>query len=145
MWIEVNVQERPRLGNFKFIGPKKTEQEDLLTKLSLAKQTIITENTRREIIEKTTKFYTEKSYRNVKVWIDSKPDTAFVNSDELTIHVEKGGKVKIDNVRFFGNENVDDFRLKKQMKGTKEMGKATLKPEHEPSPYGESAPFSFNQ
>jgi len=145
VWLEVNVQERPRLGNFKFIGPKKSEQEDLLTKLSLAKQTIITENTRREIIEKTTKFYTDKAYRNVKVWIDSKPDTTFVNSDELTIHVDKGSKVKIDNVRFFGNEYVDDFRLKKQMKGTKEMGKASLKPVHEPSPYGESKPFSFSQ
>ncbi|MGQ0737614.1 MAG: BamA/OMP85 family outer membrane protein [Bacteroidota bacterium] len=145
VWLEVNVQERPRLGNFKFIGPKKSEQEDLLTKLSLAKQTIITENTRREIIEKTTKFYTDKAYRNVKVWIDEKPDTAFINSNEMTIHVDKGSKVKIDNVRFFGNEYVDDFRLKKQMKGTKEMGKASLKPEHEPSPYGESKPFSFSQ
>jgi outer membrane protein insertion porin family len=145
VWLEVNVQERSRLGNFSFKGVKKSEQEDLLTKLSLAKQTIITENTRREIIEKTTKFYTEKAYRNVKVWIESRTDTSFVNSDELIIHVDKGSKVKIDNIRFYGNENVDDFRLKKQMKGIKEMGKATLKPAHEPSPFGEEKPFSFNR
>ena len=56
VWIEVNVQERPRLGNFRFVGPKKTEAEELQTKLNLVKQTIITENTRREIVEKTTKF-----------------------------------------------------------------------------------------
>ncbi|MBM3415033.1 MAG: outer membrane protein assembly factor [Bacteroidetes bacterium] len=145
VWLEVNVQERSRLGNFSFVGVKKAEQEDLLTKLTLAKQTIITENTHREIIEKTTTFYTEKAYRNVKVWIESRPDTSFVNSDELIIHVDKGSKVKIDNVRFYGNENVDDFRLKKQMKGIKEMGKATLNPAHEPSPYGGEIPFSFNQ
>jgi len=145
VWLELNVQERPRLGNFKFEGPKKGEQEDLLLKINLAKQTIITENTRREIIEKTTKFYVDKSYRNVKVRIEEKPDTAFVNSNEMIIHVDKGTKVKIDNVRFFGNDNVDDFRLKKQLKGTKEMGKATLQPVEQPSPYGESKPFSFNQ
>lgn len=145
VWLEINVQERPRLGNFKFVGPKKSEVEELQGKIQLAKQTIITENTRREIIEKTTKFYTDKAYRNVKVWIDEKEDTSFVNSSELIIYVEKGSKVKIDNIRFFGNESVDDFRLKKQLKGTKEMGKATLHPDNEPSPYGEDKPFSFNQ
>jgi outer membrane protein insertion porin family len=140
VWIELNLQERPRLGNFYFVGVKKSEQEELLTKINLAKQTIITENTRRDIIEKTTKFYTDKAYRNVTVRIDEKPDTAFVNSSQLTIVVDKGGKVRIDNVRFFGNEKVDEARLKKQLKGTKEMGKS-----YDPSPYGETRPFSFNQ
>jgi outer membrane protein insertion porin family len=62
VWIEINAQERPRLGNFKFVGIKKSDEEDLQAKLNLAKQTIITENTRRDIIEKVTKFYTDKSY-----------------------------------------------------------------------------------
>ncbi|MBL0267958.1 MAG: outer membrane protein assembly factor [Chitinophagaceae bacterium] len=145
VWIEVSVQERPRLGNFKFVGPKKTEAEELQTKINLVKQTIITENTRREIIEKTTKFYTDKAYRNVTVRIEEKPDTSFANSSEIIIYVDKGGKVKIDNVRFYGNDNVDDFRLKKQLKGTKEMGKMTLNPVYQASPYGTDKPFSFSQ
>ncbi|MES2882872.1 MAG: outer membrane protein assembly factor, partial [Bacteroidota bacterium] len=41
--IEINVQERPKLGNFKFIGIKKSEAEELQGKIGLAKQTIITE------------------------------------------------------------------------------------------------------
>jgi outer membrane protein insertion porin family len=145
VWVEINVQERPRLGNFKFAGVKKSEQEDLQEKISLAKQTIITENTRREIVQKITKHYSEKGYGNVKVRIDEQPDPAFVNSNMITVYVDKGEKVRIDNVRFYGNESVDDIRLKKQMKGTKEMMKFTLKSENEPSPYGETKPFSFNQ
>lgn len=145
VWLEVSVQERPRLGSFRFIGPKKSEAEELQTKINLVKQTIVTENTIREIVEKTEKFYTEKAYRNVKVWVETRRDTAFQNSDSLLIFVEKGGKVRIDNIRFYGNENVDDFRLKKQMKGTKEMGKATLKPAYEASPYGTEKAFSFNE
>jgi outer membrane protein insertion porin family len=145
VWLEVSVQERPRLGNFKFVGIKKSEEEDIQSKINLAKQTIITENTRREIIERITKFYTEKSYRNVKVRIEEKPDPAFVNSNAMTIYVDKGDKVRIDNVRFYGNENVDGLKLKKQMKGSKEMSKLTLKNEETPSPYGENKPFSFNQ
>jgi outer membrane protein insertion porin family len=145
VWIEVNVIERPRLGNYKFIGVKKTDEEEILGKINLAKQTIVTENTRREIVEKVTKFYTDKAYLNVSVRIEEKPDTAFVNSVALTIYVDKGNKVHIDNIRFFGNENVDDFRLKKQMKGTKEMSKATLNSDNTPSPYGNDKPFSFKE
>jgi len=145
VWVELNVVERPRLGNIKYIGVKKSEEEDLNGKINLAKQTIITENTIREIIEKVTKYYTEKSFRNVSVRVEQKQDSSFVNSNALFIYVEKGIKVHVDNIRFFGNENVDDFRLKKQMKGTKEMSKATLHPDNVPSPYGTSKPFSFNQ
>ena len=45
VWIELNVQERPRLGNFKFYGITKSEQEDIMAKVNLTKQTIVTENT----------------------------------------------------------------------------------------------------
>ncbi|MEP6699835.1 MAG: POTRA domain-containing protein, partial [Bacteroidota bacterium] len=97
VWVDINVLERPRLGSFKFIGIKKSEEEDIQGKVNLAKQTIITENTRRDIIEKVTKYYTEKSYRNVKVRIEEKPDPAFANSNSMTIYIEKGDKVRIDN------------------------------------------------
>ncbi len=145
VWLELNLTERPRLGNFKFVGIKKSEEEEILGKVNLAKQTIITENTRREVVEKVTKYYTEKAFQNVTVRIEEKPDTTFINSNMMTIYIDKGQKVHIDNVRFYGNENVDDFRLKKQMKGTKEMSKLTLNNDETPSPYGESKPFSFKK
>ena len=145
VWIEVNVQERPRLGNFKFIGITKTEEEDLLGKINLAKQTIITENTRRDITEKVKKFYFEKAYRNVQVHIEEKPDTSFVNSNVMTIYIDKGKKVHINEIAFYGNKNVDGLRLKKQMKGTKEMSKITLHPDRGVSPFGEKTTYSFNE
>ncbi len=145
VWVEVSVVERPRLGNFKFVGVKKSDQEEILGKVNLAKQTIITENTRREITEKITKFYTEKAYQHVTVRIEEMPDTTFANSNAMIIYVDKGEKVHIDNIRFYGNNNVDGLRLKKQMKGTKEMSKITLQADNTPSPYGVSKTFSFNE
>ncbi|MCX8020442.1 MAG: outer membrane protein assembly factor [Chitinophagaceae bacterium] len=145
VWLELNLQERPRLGNYRFVGIRKSEQDDLREKINLIKQTIITENTLREITEKITKFYQEKAYRNVKVNIEQKPDTTFVNSNELIISVEKGPKVKINNIRFFGNENADAVKLKKQMKGTKEMMKMTLRKDDEPSPYGSTKNYNFKE
>lgn len=145
VWLEINVQERPKLGNYKFVGIKKSEEEDILGKVTLTKQTIITENTRRELTEKITNHFAEKGFRNVKVRIEAKTDTSFVNSDLLIIYVDKGSKVRINEVGFYGNENIEDLKLKKQMKGTKEMSKLTLYPDETKSPYGENKPFSFNQ
>jgi outer membrane protein insertion porin family len=147
VWIEINVQERPRLGNFKIVGVKKSDEDDIKTKLNLAKQTIITENTRRDIIEKITKFYTDKSYRNVKVRIEERPDSVFVNSNTMIIYVDRGDKVHINEIEFYGNDHVDGMKLKKQMKGTKEMSKISFHSDKGviPGPYGEKTRESFNQ
>jgi len=145
IWIELSVSERPRLGNFKFVGIKKTEAEELQGKIGLVKQVLITENMRRNIIEITQKYYREKGFQNVTVTVTEKPDPAYVNSNFITINVDKGGKVKIDEVNVFGNENVDELKIKKQMKGTKEMMRFTLFPSKIPSPYGTKTSMSFSQ
>lgn len=141
--LELNVFERPKLGSFKFIGPKKTESEELTTKIQLVRQTIITENTKRNAVEVIRKYYADKGYMNVQVSIEEKPDPTFPNSHALNFYVDKGNKVKIEEVNFFGNETVTDIKLKKQMKGTKERAKATLKPTDTPSPYGKNDKMPF--
>ena len=143
--IEINVMERPRLGNFFFKGVKKTEEEDLLGKLGLAKQTIVTENTRRNSDEVIRKFYSEKGYRDVKLEIIESEDTNFVNSISLTFIVDKGQKVKVNNINFFGNEAVSDLKLKKQLKGTKEVSRLTLYPKKDTTLFGENPRISFKE
>src|SRR5574338_126933 len=143
VYVEVNVQELPRLGNYKFIGVKKSEMEDLQSKIQLAKQTIISENTRRRIKEVTTKYFSDKGFQNIKVSIVEKPDTAFANSNSITIYVDKGKKVHINEINFYGNNNVDELKLKKQMKGTKEMSKLTLYPTKDSSRFGIKRNLSF--
>ena len=145
IWIELSVVERPRLGNFKFQGAKKTEEEDLQGKVGLVKATIITENMRRRAVEVITKYYTDKGFKNVTVAIEEKPDPAFVNSNSIIFHIDKGKKVRINSINFYGNTNVPDVKLKKQMKGTKEMSKLTLFPSHEKSPYGVDSSQKFSE
>jgi outer membrane protein insertion porin family len=143
--VEIQVTERPKLGNFKFIGIKKSEAEELQGKIGLVKQTIITENTRRNATQVINKFYAEKGYMNVQVRIEEKPDPAFVNSNALTFYIEKGNKVRVNEVNFYGNESVNDIELKGQLKGTKEMTKFTLKASKSKSPFGDNPPYKFSQ
>ena len=144
--IEINIQERPRLGNFKFVGIKKSEAEDLQSKIgSLVKGTIITENMKKNIGEVAQSFYSEKGYMHANARIEEKPDTGFINSNSLLIYISKGQKMKINEVTFFGNEYIDGIKLKKQLKGTKEMTRFTLSPVKDPSPYGEKKYMSFHR
>ncbi|MBN8782086.1 MAG: hypothetical protein ABS85_11320 [Sphingobacteriales bacterium SCN 48-20] len=141
--IEIHVSERPKVGTIKWYGVKKSDQDELQGKIAIAKQIIITENMRRNISEVTTKFYRDKGYQNVKVRIEEKPDPSFVNSNSITIYVDKGRKVKIDGISFAGNETVDELKLKKQMKGTKEGTRISLFPSRHTNPYGESERVTF--
>jgi outer membrane protein insertion porin family len=142
--LELAVQEMPKLGAYKFTGVRKSELEELEKKIGLVKSTIITENTRRNAVEAIRKFYTDKGFKNVAVRIEEQKDAALVNSNNLIFHVDKGPKVRINQLSFYGNSAVADQKLKKQMKGTKEMSKITLHPDDVPSPYGvnEKMPFS---
>jgi len=143
--IEISVIERPRLGNFFFKGIKKTEQEELTGKLGLAKQTIVTENTRRNSDEVIRKYFADKGFRNLKLKIIEVPDTTLINSITLTFEIDKGQKVKVNNINFFGNETVSDLKLKKRLKGTKEVSRFTLYPQKDTSLFGTNPRITFKE
>ncbi|MGI8583775.1 MAG: BamA/OMP85 family outer membrane protein [Chitinophagaceae bacterium] len=134
--VEISITERPRLSNFKFIGIKKSESEDLLAKTGLVKGRVVTENMKRSAEANIRKFFVEKGYRNIGVQVTEKKDTALTNSVLLTFIVDKKNKVRVNEINFAENENVTDARLKKQMKGTKEMSRFTLFPPTDLNPYG---------
>ena len=146
IYLEINVTERPRLIDFKFIGIKKGEKDDLEPKMGLSKDRVITENMRISAVEAIRKFYYEKGYRNVTISVNEEIIEGASNGISLTFLIVKGSKVKINSLNFSGNEQVDDIKLKKQMKGTKEMARMTLYPDYPVSPYGDTSKgLTFNQ
>lgn len=125
--IEIAVTERPRLSSFSFKGISKSQSDDLTPKVGLVRGRIVTENNRRSAIEAIEKYYAEKGYKGVKTDILEAKDTKADNSIVMTLTVNKGNKVKISDMYFNGN-TIPSPRLKKQMKGTKEMTRITIHP-----------------
>ncbi|WEK36669.1 MAG: POTRA domain-containing protein [Candidatus Pseudobacter hemicellulosilyticus] len=134
--LEIHVTERPALSKYFFKGIRKSDEDDLKNKINLVVGRVVTDNVKMSATELIQKYYTEKGFQSASVKIDETPDPALPNSVILTFNVEKGHKVRIDEVRFFGNQAVNQMKLKKQMKGTKEMTRITLFPTNDPSPYG---------
>jgi outer membrane protein insertion porin family len=139
LYVHFEVTERPRLAEFKFIGIKKGEKDDLETKVALVKERVVTENMRLSALEAIRKFYYDKGFRNVDVQIKEEQLPALNNAVSLTFLVNKGNKVRVNSVNFAGNESVTEQKLKKQMKGTKEMTRITLYPLSVKNPYTDSS------
>ncbi|MGN6532499.1 MAG: BamA/OMP85 family outer membrane protein [Ginsengibacter sp.] len=138
--IEIHVTDRPILSNFKFKGISKTQADDITKKLDLqkGKVTRVTEGFRISSISIIKKYFIDKGYRNVDVVMSQSKDLKAANAVNILFIINKNGKVRINNIYFAGNDKVSDFRLKKQMKGTKEKSRFTLFPSADYNVYDSS-------
>ncbi len=106
---------------------------------------MVTDNMKRIAVESIRKFFIDKGYRNTSVKIQEIKDPTVPNGLFMTFDIDKGSKVRINNINFAGNDNIEDSRLKKQMKGTKEMSRLTLFPSKDVNPYSnENTKLSFH-
>lgn len=67
------------------------------------------------------------------------------NSILLNIYVNKGNKVKINQINFVGNTDIADVDLKKQMKGTREMTRLTFHPIADKGVLANPKRYTFNE
>lgn len=125
--IEIAVTERPRLARFFFKGVRKGETEDLSGKTGLLPNRVVTEDMKISAVEAIKKFYADKGYRDTRVKIVEKKDSVMENTLVLDFVIDKGPKVKINNINFGGN-SIEEAKLKKQLKDTKEKSRLTLFP-----------------
>ncbi|MBC9910630.1 BamA/OMP85 family outer membrane protein [Chitinophaga varians] len=129
IWLEIGLIEMPRMNSFQFRGIKKSEADDIATKAGLRKGTVVTPALKQNVIGVVHKFYADKGFGNATVRTEERKDSGQVNSMGLIFYVNKGNKVRIDNINFVGNYNIADSKLKKRMKGTKERTRFTLYPD----------------
>ena len=138
LYVELAIVERPRLADFKFIGVSKGEKDDLDTKSGLFKDRVVTENMKVSAIDAIRKFFADKGYRNLTISLKEERAKGLANAVTLTFNINKGNKVKVNSLNFANNEYLPDSKLKKQMKGTKELSRFTLYPPVLTSPYGDT-------
>ncbi len=121
IFLEIVVKERPRYARHSFKGVKKSQHDDLngIINKRLLKGAIVTDNVKTEISEAIKTHYVEKGFLDTKVKIKETPDEKTINAIKLDIGVTKGKKVKIQSIKFTGNEHAKRRKLAKKMKGTK--------------------------
>jgi outer membrane protein insertion porin family len=135
-FLEIRLTELPKLSKYGIRGLKKSERNSLREEIDLSAGAIVTENLIVNTKNTARQYFLDKGYLNTTVDIVRKPDTSRSNSVILEININKGEKVKISEIEFYGNtvtrlpkdgffdwfgntEGLSDQDLRKAMKETK--------------------------
>ena len=117
--LEISVDELPTLNEYKINGIKKGQSESIIDETELSEGKRLSES-----FLTNTKNYIENKFRkdgflNTRVNLITRPDTIGSNKLNLIVDVNKGERIKINDISFNGNEVFKDSRLKTKLKKTK--------------------------
>ncbi len=120
IFLDIELQERPRLSKFALKGVKKGDANDIRESIRLIKGKVVTDNliiSTENIIKE---HYIDKGFLNAEVETVMENDTTLPNSVILKFNVERKKKVKIAKIVFNGREQVKIGKLRRSMKETKQ-------------------------
>ena len=112
IYLCVHLATRPRVSAINYYGLKKSEREDMETKLGIMRGAQITPNMidRAKILAK--KYFDEKGYNNAEIEIIQRDDVTSKNEVILDITVDKKAKMKVRQIIFEGNDQLSDNKIK---------------------------------
>ena len=119
IWLEIYLEERPRMSGLKIDGISKSESQDLMEKLSLRNGSQVTDDVLNNINRIIKEHFIEKGFLNTEIHINQEKDTLRPNMVKLFVEVAKNERVKIEEIFISGNQNFSEKRLKRVMKNTK--------------------------
>lgn len=112
IYLHFYLALRPRVSTINYIGVKKSEREDLETKLGLLKGNQITPNMidRAELLAKN--YFDDKGYKKAEINIRQRDDVTAKNQVILDVEIDKKEKMKVRQIIIEGNKNLSDSKIK---------------------------------
>ena len=116
IFLVIILAEQPRLSRFTFKGAKKGDVDDLREKIDLHKEKIVTKSLAVTTKNKIKNFYVDKGFIKADVDIHVINDSVVPNHVMMVIDVNRGKKVKINDIIIEGNTAFSDAKVRRQMK-----------------------------
>ena len=112
VYLCVHLTTRPRVSAINYNGLKKSEREDMDSKLGIIRGSQITPNMidRAKILAK--KYFDDKGYNNAEIEIIQRDDVTSKNEVILDVNVDKKAKMKVRKIIFEGNDQLSDKKIK---------------------------------
>ena len=125
-YLHIKLAARPRISAINFNGVKKSEREDLETKLGLVKDLQMTPNilNRTKLLAK--RYFDEKGYKNAEIDVVQRDDLSEPGKVIVDINITKKDKVKIHSITVTGNKALSMNRIKGRL-----FKKGAFKKSHE--------------
>lgn len=125
IYLLLDLTERPRFSRVEFEGINKTQEGELRDKVNIRGRVVRDDvlNTAKRNIEK---YYLDKGFLNTEVKIIQDRDTTLPNSVKLRFDIDPKSKVRINEISFYGNDEISDRALKGKLKKTKEHARVAI-------------------
>ena len=119
VFLDIYLEDRSRLAAFAFSGAKKNEETELREKIKISQGNVVNDNMKNNCINIIRNYYIDKGYHACTVTVEERPDEKVTRAVDLYFNINKGKKIRIEKISFYGNENASDGVLLKSMKETK--------------------------
>ena len=115
VYLCIHLATRPRVSTINYYGLKKSEREDMESKLGIMRGAQITPNMidRAKILAH--KYFDDKGYKNAEIEIVQRDDVTSKNQVILDVTVDKKSKMKVRQIIFEGNQELKDSKIKGSM------------------------------
>ena len=112
IYLCINLALRPRITSIEYHGVKKSERNDLESKLGMTKGMSLTKNIidRAKILAR--KYFDDKGYKNAEIEISQHDDVTGKNQVVLEVNIDKKEKMRVRRIIFEGNEKLSDKKIK---------------------------------
>lgn len=121
VYLNLYLQERPRIIRWDFEGVRSGEKSDLNERLKLRRGGEMSDYVISSSSDIIRRFYVEKGFLQTEVTVRHETDSLVLNGVRLIFVVDRKSRVKVKRINFIGNENVKDSKLASAMKKTKDM------------------------
>ena len=123
VWLKISLTQRPRISEIRYHGVKKSERQDLETRLGLVKGSQITPNLVDRAKTLIKRYFDDKGFKNAEIIISQKDDISNENQVIVDVNIDKKEKIKVHEITIVGNKTIKTSKLKRVMKKTNEKGK----------------------
>ena len=123
IYLCIHLATRPRVSAINYNGLKKSEREDMESKLGIMKGAQITPNMidRAKILAK--KYFDDKGFKNAEIDIVQRDDVTGKNEVILDVNIDKKSKMKVRHIILQGNNQLTDQKIKGSMFSKGAFGK----------------------
>lgn len=119
IFLDIELQEKPRLSFYSFEGVKKTDADNLRDRLKIVRGDVVNDNMIINSENSIKNYFIDKGYLKPSVSVNITKDTVRLNNVILEFNIDKGYRTKIKEINIYGNESLSDGKIKKSMKKTR--------------------------
>lgn len=110
--IEIVIQEEPRLAEYRLEGVKRSDRRDLRERITLLQGFAVSTSSRSQAVNTIHRHFREEGYWGTSVEIEEIHSNDLTDRVTLVFHIDPGERLKVRRIRFFGNEQFSDRKLR---------------------------------